>query len=61
MNKKGESYSDGICYSSMRNNGGINYIIPALYKQKTPIFDNRISDFISDRVEEITKEIIQNG
>lgn len=57
MNKNSNFYSDGISYSSMRDKGGVNYIIPALYKQREPVFDDRISDFVSERVKEIKKEI----
>lgn len=61
MNKKRNFSSDGICYTSMREKKGVNYIIPALYKRSEPIFDDRISDFVSERVEEINKEIVKNG
>lgn len=61
MNKKGEFYSDGICYSSMRDKKGINYIIPALYNQREPVFDDRISDFVSERVDEVKKKMLLNG
>ena len=61
MNKKENIYSDGICYTSMRDKEGVNYVIPALYKRSEPIFDNRISDFVSERVDEVRKEMLLNG
>lgn len=61
MNKKENIYSDGICYTSMRDKEGVNYVIPALYKRSEPIFDDRISDFVSERVDEVRKEMLLNG